>query len=60
MAQDIQLRRENRVMAKPDEHKTPEYEYQAHDSRSFSVRFSSVDERKESDKAENSSGLKVC
>lgn len=61
MAKDTQLRRENRDMANPDQPKMPKYEYQANDTRSFSVGFRTAGSQgdEKTKPAENSSTLKV-
>ena len=61
MAQDTPSRKVRQDMPNPDEPKLPKYEYQADDTRSFSVSYGSPPKRegKPADQCENKSSLKV-
>lgn len=60
MASDTPLKEESRDMANPDQPKMPKYEYQANDTRSFSVGFRTFEDRgAKPQPSENASTLKV-
>jgi hypothetical protein len=60
MASDTPLKEASPGMANPDQPKMPRYEYQANDSRSFSVGFKTSDGKDtKGQPSENSTELRV-